>query len=162
MPTERHAAICQLIDKSLAGAASPAEEQAVRDHLTTCAACSVYLEASNRAIGGLDGFRFEVDPALESKVLASLTARARQLEASGHSRRRLWFGCLAAIALTVLGSIAALLLGGVAAPVIHVQPAQLQAGLTAFWILPSFFICLLFLLLPASTSARANGKGISL
>ena len=162
MPTERHAPICHLIDKSLAGAATPQEEQTLREHLGTCSACSEYLEASNRAVAGLDGFRFEMDPALESKVLASLTARAQQLETAGISRRRLWMGCLAALALTLVGSIAALLLGDIAAPVFHVEPMQLQVGLTAFWIVPSFFVCLLFLLLPASSLARTDEKGLSL
>lgn len=159
MPTERHAPICQLIDKSLAGTATPAEEQTLRAHLATCSACSEYLKASNRAIAGLDGFRFEVDHALESKVLASLAVRAQQMEIAAIRRERLWWGWLAAVALTAVGSVLALELGGLAAPLFHVEPVQLQVGLTAFWILPSFFVCVLFLLLPASASRR---KGFSL
>jgi anti-sigma factor RsiW len=163
MPTERHATICNLIDKSLAGATSPAEEQSLCEHLATCAACAEYLEASNRAIAGLNGFRFEVDPGLESKVLASLAARARQMEAK-HARRGAPGGWtwLAAVALTVAGSFAALQLGGIAASFLHIEPAQLQVGLTTFWILPSFFVCLLLLLLPATSSSRLNEKGLSL
>ena len=160
MPTEGH--VHQLIDKSLAGAASQEEEQSLRAHLATCPECSEYLEASNRAITGLDGFRFEVDPALEGKVLASLAARAQQLEAKHTQRGRLWATCVLAIALTVAGSFVASQLGGLAATAFHIQPAQLQVGVTAFWILPSFFICLLFLLLPASLSSRVTEKGLSL
>jgi predicted anti-sigma-YlaC factor YlaD len=163
MPTERHAAICQIIDKSLAGVAMPEEERTLREHLVTCTQCSEYLEASNRAIAGLDGFRFEMDPALESKVMASVAARAQQLEAKHTQRGRLrrW-SWLAAVALTVIGSFTALQLGGIAAPVFHVAPAQLQVGLTAFWIVPSFFVCLLFLLLPARSVSRGDEKGFSL
>ena len=160
MPTERH--MQELIDKSLAGAASFEEEQSLRAHLATCAACSEYLGVSNRAIGGLDGFRFEVDPALESKVLASLAVRAQQLEAKHTQRGRVWGTCLLAIALTVAGSFVVSQLGGLAASAFHIQPAQLQVGVTAFWILPSFLVCVLFLLLPASLTSRANEKGLSL
>jgi anti-sigma factor RsiW len=161
MPTEGHAPFCHIIDKSLAGAATPKEEHTLREHLATCAECSEYLEASHRAIAGLDGFRFEADSALESKVLASLAARAHHLEVKQHGQLRGW-SWLAAVALTVMGSLAALLLGGVAAPVFHVQPAQFQVGVTAFWIVPSFFVCLLFLVLPAASSSRSNEKGLSL
>lgn len=159
MPTEPHAHLCHLIDKSLAGAASPEEEQTLRAHLAICASCNKYLEASNRAIAGLDGLRFGVDPTLEAKVLASLALRAHQLEEK-HNRLRGW-GWLAAVALTVVGSFAASQLGSLAAPIFHVDPVQVRVGLTTFWILPSFFVCLLFLLLPASSSPQRNKKGRS-
>ena len=163
MRTEFHATICNLIDKSLAGTASPEEQQSVREHLASCSTCSGYLEASNRAIAGLDGVRFEVDPELESKVLISLAARAQRLEAKNVERGRVreW-SWLAAVILTVTGSFAASQLEGVAAPILHIEPAQWQIGLTTFWILPSFFVCLLFLLLPASISTGVHEKGLSL
>ena len=163
MPTELHATICNLIDKSLAGAASPQDEQAIREHLATCADCTEYLEASHRAIVGLDGFRFEVDPNLESKILVSLAARAQQLEAKNTDRGpvREW-SWVAAVVLTIAGSFTAFELGGVAASLLHIEPARWQIGFTTMWILPSLFVCLLFLLLPAATPSGVHEKGLSL
>jgi predicted anti-sigma-YlaC factor YlaD len=163
MPTELHATICNLIDKSLAGAASPQEEQAIREHLPTCADCTEYLDASHRAIAGLDVFRFEVDPNLESKILVSLAARAQQLQAKNteHGPVREW-SWVAAVVLTIAGSFAAFEFGGVAASLLHIEPARWQIGFTTIWILPSLFVCLLFLLLPAATSTAVHEKGMSL
>jgi hypothetical protein len=83
MPADRHESICHIIDKSLAGGASVQEEQSLREHLLTCAPCGEYLAASNRAIAGLQGFSFDMDPELDRRVLASLAVRAQQLEANG-------------------------------------------------------------------------------
>jgi predicted anti-sigma-YlaC factor YlaD len=162
MPTERHAPICQLIDKSLAGAASAPEEKMLREHLATCTACSDYRDATARAIAGLEEIRFDVDPGLDRKVLAALALRAQQLETKQTSRVRLWSTSLLALLLTVVGSFAAAQLGGVVAAAFHIQPAQLQLGLTLFWITPSLCLCLLFVLLPMSPVLAANRKGLSL
>jgi hypothetical protein len=169
MPTERHASICQLIDKSLAGATSAQQERTLRDHLATCAGCSDYRDATTRAVRGLEGIRFDVDPSLDRKVFASLALRAQQLEANAQqleakqtSRKRLWSTALLALLLTVVGSFAATQLGDVVATAFHIQPAQLQLGLTLFWITPSLCLCLLFVLLPMSPVLAANRKGLPL
>ena len=87
MQVDRHQEIRHIIDRSLVGAASSQEEQTLREHLLTCVACQQYLKASNEAIAGLGGFSFEVNPDLHGKVLAALTLRAQQLEASKIERR---------------------------------------------------------------------------
>jgi len=157
-----HTLIRQVIDQSLAGASlDPQAQQALREHLSTCAACSQYLEASNRAIAGLEGFSFSIDPGLDSKVLASLARRAQQLEAARIQRQRLWWTSCAALVLTSIGSLAASQLRGLAA-VFHVGPAQFHAGLTTFWILPSLCFCLLFLLLPVFPALLNDKKGLPL
>jgi predicted anti-sigma-YlaC factor YlaD len=168
MPTEHtqsdHASIRRLIDQSLAGAASaqePQAQQALREHLSTCAACRQHLDLSNRAIAGLGDFSFPLDPGLDSKVLAAVAARAQQLEAAHLQRKRLWTTSCLALVLTIIGSFAATQLGSLAAPVFHFQPAQLHLGLAAFWIAPSVCFCLLFLLLPMS-ARFSRKKGLSL
>ena len=91
MQVDRHQEIRHIIDRSLEGAASLQEEQALREHLLTCAPCQEYLNASHRAIAGLGGFSFEVNPELHGKVLAALTQRAQQLETKRVERRpMLW------------------------------------------------------------------------
>jgi hypothetical protein len=160
MQTDRHDQICQIIDKSLAGATSQDQEQILRDHLRACAPCTEYLDASNRAIATLGGFSFDVDPGLDAKVLASLTQRAQELETKPVSRRHMAWVCLIAVLLTAAGSFTASRFGGLVSAVFHLQHAQWQFGLVAFWIVPSLCLCLLFVLL--SVSHAGNEKGLSL
>jgi predicted anti-sigma-YlaC factor YlaD len=156
-----HPSFRRIIDQSLAGAASPQQQQTLREHLATCAACQQYLDASNRAIAALEDFSFTVDPALDSKVLASLAERAQQLEAARIQRQRLgWTSCLALL-LTVTGSVAAAQLCSLAAATFHLEPAQLHLGLATFWITPSVLICML-LLLPGFQAVLGSRKGLSL
>jgi predicted anti-sigma-YlaC factor YlaD len=167
MPIDRsdHQSIRHIIDKSLAGgtrALEPQAQQSLREHLATCAACQQYLDASNRAIASLGDFSFAIDPALDSKVLSSIAARAQELQAASIQRKRLWTTSLLALALTVIGSIAASQLGSLAAPIFHFQPAQLHLALATFWIAPSLCFSLLFLLLPFSPALFRNQKGLSL
>ncbi len=164
MQTEsaRHASFCALIDRSLAGVASPAEEKSLREHLAACAPCAEHLEATRRAIAGLEGFSFALGPAMDSKVHAAIALRAQQLETSRIRRRRMGWGGLLALVLTAVGSFAAAQLGGLAAPALHLDPAQMRFGLTAFWITPSVFFCLLLLLLPAFHARTGSRKGLPL
>lgn len=165
MPTDPtqadHFQLRNIIDKSLAGATSHQDQQTLREHLPTCAACRQYLDASNRAIASLGDFSFAIDPALDRKVLAALAARAQQLQAESTQRRRLWSTSALALILTVAGSIAASQLGTLAAPAFHLDPAQLHAGLATFWIAPSVLICML-LLLPGFQTVLGSRKGLSL
>jgi anti-sigma factor RsiW len=145
MQVDRHEPICRLIDRSLAGAASPSEERSLQDHLSTCAACQEYLEISQRAILSLGGFAFEVDPSLQEKVMGALAAQRAK-----DNPIPVWWGRVAALLLTVVGSFATWRFAGLIAAAFHLQPAQIQLGLAAFWIAPSVCFCLLFLLLPVS------------
>ena len=156
----RHPSYCALIDKSLAGAATPQEEQTLREHLAMCAPCAEHLEATRRVVAGLEGFSFALGPALDSKVHAAVALRAQQLEASRVRRRQMGWGGLVALLLTVLGSLGASRLGSLAASALHVDPAQMRLGLTTFWIMPSIFVCLL-LLLPAFHAGLGSRKGAS-
>lgn len=157
----RHASFCALIDKSLAGAASPAEEQSLREHLAACAPCAEHLETTRRAIAGLEGFSFALGPALDNKVLAAVAVRAQQLETSRVRRRQMGWGALLALLLTAVGSLAASRLGGLAAPALHLDAGLMRFGLIAFWITPSVFVCLLLLLLPMSLHQWNSRKGVS-
>jgi hypothetical protein len=157
-----HPSICALIDKSLAGAATPQEEQTLREHLAACAPCAEHLEATRRVVAGLEGFSFALGPALDSKVLAAVALRAQQLETSRVRRRQMGWGGLLALLLTAVGSLAASRLGSLAGPALHLDPVQMRFGLAAFWITPSLFICLLLLLLPTLHAGLSSKKGFSL
>jgi hypothetical protein len=161
MQVDRHQEIRHIIDRSLAGAASLQEEQALREHLLTCVGCQEYLNASHRAIAGLGGFSFEVNPDLHGKVLAALTLRAQQLDTNRIEQRPMLWSYLAALALTICGSFAAARFSGLAGAVFHLQPALLHFGLLALWIVPSLCFCLLFPILHRLSLGWMNEKGLS-
>jgi anti-sigma factor RsiW len=167
MQADLHDAIRHIIDKSLVGEASAQEQQSLREHLRACAQCETYANDSRRAIAGLSGFSFApfaTDPGLQAKVHAALDARAQQLQATQPSRKRPNYRSivqisLAALLLTIVGSFGALHVGSPLAAVLHLPPAQAQAGVLALWILPSLCFCLFLpalLLLPARSM---NKKG---
>jgi hypothetical protein len=162
MQIDRHHEIRHIIDRSLVGEASSQEEQALRGHLLTCAPCQEYLNASHRAIAGLAGFSFEVNPDLHSKVLAAVTQRAQQLETNRIEQRpMLWSYLAAALVLTVAGSLAAARFGRLAVAVFHLEPAPLHLGLIALWIVPSLCFCFLFPILHRLSVGWMNEKGLS-
>ena len=148
MQADDHSIMRDVIDKTLAGSVSPQEEQSLREHLRSCTECQDYLDAGTRVIAGLGGFSFEVDPGLQAKVFASLKLRAEQLEAAEPSRRRMVWGCIAAVVLLVTGSAIASQCGEMAAGLFHLQPVEVQRVLMAVWVVPSLCIALLFPLLP--------------
>jgi hypothetical protein len=161
MQVDRHQEIRHIIDRSLVGATSSQEEQALREHLLSCVACQEYLNASHQAIAGLGGFSFEVSPDLHGRVLAALTLRAQQLETQRVQQRPMLWSYLAALVLTVAGSFAASRFSGVAGAVFHIEPEPLHIGLLALWIVPSLCFCLLFPVLHRLSADWMNEKGLS-
>jgi anti-sigma factor RsiW len=159
MKADSHETIRHVIDKSLAGEASPQEERSLREHFQDCAQCQEYLSESRRVIASLNGFSFEVDPGLEAKVVSSLKLRAQQLEARQPSRRRIVWGWMIAFVLMVAGSYIASQFGGLAAGVLDLEPMQVQRVLLAFWVVPSLCFWLLFPLLPLLSEIWTNRKG---
>jgi anti-sigma factor RsiW len=161
MHVDHHQEIRNIIDRSLVGTASLQEEQALREHLLTCSACQEYLNASHRAIAALAGFSFEVNPQLHGKVAAALTLRAQQLQANKIKQRPMWWSYVAALLLTVIGSLAAVQFSGLAVAIFHLEPAPWHVGLLALWIVPSLCLCLLFPVLHRLSAGRMNEKGLS-
>jgi hypothetical protein len=161
MQVDRHQEIRHIIDRSLVGAASLQEEQTLREHFLSCAECQEYLNASHRAIAGLGGFSFEVNPDLHEKVLAALTVRAQQLETKRIQQRPIWWSYLAALVLTMAGSFTAARFSGFAGAVFHIEPEALHIGLLAVWIVPSLCFCLLFPVLHRLSAGWTNEKGLS-
>lgn len=159
MQTDLHNDMRRIIDTSLVGEASPAEQQALRKHLLSCAACQQYASDTRRAIVGLNGFSFAPDPALQAKVHAALDVRAQQLQAAQPSRRRIAQISIAALLLTIAGSFGALHIGSPLAAVFHLPLSQAQAGLFTFWIAPSWCFALLLPVLLFLSARSANKKG---
>jgi hypothetical protein len=145
MRSDDHESFQRRIDESLAGEIAVGEEESLREHLQSCGQCQEYLAAGNRVIAGLSGFSFEVDPALQEKVCASISLRAQGRQPN---RRRLAWICIAALVLTAAGSFIDLQFGGLIASVLDIQGTELRHELLTFWILPSLCLLLLFPILP--------------
>ncbi len=162
MNADRHGIFQLMIDKTLAGGVSPQEENSLREHLQACAQCQEYLSANTRAIASLGGFSFEVSQELNTKVCAALKLRARQLEVQRPNRQRLAWICILALTLTAVGSYIDLQFGKMAAAVLGVQPMHMRHELISYWIGPSFWLLLLFPMLPVLLTPGKNRKGSAL
>jgi hypothetical protein len=152
MKIDPHATIRDLIDKTLAGGASPEDDPSLQEHLATCAQCQEYLSAGTRVIATLGGFSFDVDPGLERKVHRSLALRAQQLENAQSNRRRIVWGCVGALVLLITGSWVALEFGNLVAAALNLPPTQVQRLLLLLWVVPSLCFSLLFPILPLLSS----------
>ena len=119
MGSNGHERFQHMIDETLADPGQ--EEPSLRQHLQSCTQCQEYLNANNRAIAGLGGFSFAVDPSLNAKVSASLRLRAQQIKATEPGRRQLVLSCMLALVLTAAGSFFDLRLSGLIASVLDVQ-----------------------------------------
>jgi hypothetical protein len=124
------------------GAISPDEQRWLQHHTEECAECSRYGELSRRAIRALDSFAFEVDPAAALRVENAVRSHANRL-ASNESQARFLIGAMAAMLLTLAGSIvmwqpAAWLAGRWNLP----SPAW-QIGFAMFWLVPSIVLGML-------------------
>jgi hypothetical protein len=155
MGSNGHERFQHMIDETLAGPVQ--EEPSLREHLQSCTQCQDYLAANNRAIAGLGGFSFAVDPRLNANVSASLRLRAQQIKAT-EPGRRLVLSCMLALMLTAAGSFFDLRLSSLIASVLDLQRMQVQHGLIAFWILPSLCLLLLFPILPLLSAGGTNQK----
>jgi predicted anti-sigma-YlaC factor YlaD len=148
MKTDPHATFRDLIDRTLAGGASLEDDQSLQEHLATCDQCQEYLSAGTRVIDSLGGFSFDVDPALDGKVLRSLTVRAQRQEKAELNRRRIVWGCVVALVLLITGSWVALESGNLVAAALNLPPMQVQRLLLLVWVIPSLGLSLLFPILP--------------
>ena len=164
MPADLHHAMRQLIDKSLAGEASPQElstqeQHALSEHLRACALCESYASDGRRAIAALSGFSFAADPGSQEKIHAALALRARELQAARPSRTRIVQVTVAALALTIAGSFGAIHMGDLVAALLHLPASQAHTGLLTFWIAPSWCFSLLLPVLLLVSARSANRKG---
>jgi anti-sigma factor RsiW len=148
MRSDEHESFQRRIDETLAGEIAPGEEESLRGHLQSCTQCQEYLAAGTRVIGGLGGFSFDVDPALQEQVCAAIRLRAQQIESGQPSRRRMAWICMTALLLSAAGSVIDLQFSGLIASVLDIQRTQMRHGLITFWLLPSFCFLLLFPILP--------------
>ena len=151
-----HESFQRMIDESLAGTISTEKQQSLREHLSTCVPCQEYLSVSNRVIAGLSGFSFEVDPALNAKVLAALRLQAQQvswvrprsLQLIRLSIVEYRVGAALAIAL-LLSIVGSASVYEVATHLLHFDMEQVRTDVLIFWLLPSLCATLCLLVTPS-------------
>jgi predicted anti-sigma-YlaC factor YlaD len=153
MQSDRHEIFQHQIDEALAMGTPVHENPSLREHLTSCAQCREYLDASNRVLASLGAFSFELNPAVQRQVSQSIALRAQQLQPAKFDTRRLASVWLVALLLTLAGSFLDLHLGSLFASLLNIKVPQMQAGLLAFWIVPSLCLLLLFPMLPLLSAA---------
>jgi hypothetical protein len=162
MNLDDHESFRRMIDQSLAGAISAEKEQSLREHLSACAPCKEYLSASNRVIAGLSGFSFEVNPTSNARVLAALRLQMQQDRAARPHRRRfirpytvslkVWAALAVALSMSIVGTALLYQVAKYLMVPVHFDNDQVQAGVLAFWLLPS--LCAAFCLLAAPVEKR--------
>jgi len=156
MNSNFHESFQRMVDESLAGTISAEKQQSLREHLSTCVPCQEYLSASNRVIAGLSGFSFEVNPALNAKVLAALRLQARQVSSAQPHRLQLIrqriveykVGPAFAVAL-LLSIVGSASVYEVATHLLHFDKEQVRTDVLIFWLLPSFCATLCLLATPS-------------
>ena len=157
MKTDPHATFRDVIDKTLAGGASPEEDPSLQEHLAACAQCQEYLSAGTRVIASLGGFSFDVDPGLEQKVLWSLIVRAQQLETARVSSPANRVGLRWRPGVADDGLLRLLLqFGNLVAAALNLPPMQVQRLLLLVWVIPSLCLSLLFPILPVLSHREAR------
>jgi len=163
MNLDDHESFQRMIDQNLAGAISAEREQFLREHLSTCAPCKQYLDASNRVIAGLSGFSFELNPTLNSRIVAALRLEVPQDRAARPRPRRFirpftvslkaWAALAVALSMSIVGSALLCKMVTFLLVPVHFDNAQVQAGVLVFWLLPS--LCAAACLLMAPVQKRA-------
>ena len=148
MKPDRHEEFQKMIDESLTLGTPATDNPSLREHLQSCTLCQGYLDANSRVIANLGSFSFEVDPALQERVMASIRQRAPQAHAIQFSLKQVGLMSLLAIVLTVAGSWIDLQAGKLVESALNLQGMHLQQSLLTFWIVPSLCLLLLFPLLP--------------
>lgn len=158
MSGERHERFEELLERGMGAALSAEEERALAEHVAGCAGCREVAGENERAIAGLKGMSFEAGPTLNAKVMLAVRVRAEEMEMRGE-RRRHWVRVgMLAVALAVVGSVADLWVGRLAAALFELPAGVVREGLMAVWIMPSFGLLLLFPLMPLLAGERP-GRG---
>jgi len=144
----------ELIDRSFVEEVSEGERRLMHDHIRDCDGCKRYVELTARTIRGLREFTFTSEPdssAQVREILAHHTETMRQ----HNVQFKVWAGFAVALSMSFLGSALVYQMAKRLAVPMHFDPAQIQAGVLVFWLLPSFCSALCLL------AARGENRGIA-
>jgi len=137
MQSDTHQRARVLVDRALAEGISPEDQRWLTRHTDECVECARYTEMSQRAIRALDSFAFEIDPEASRRVQDAVRER---LIATRPERRSVFAGVVAAMVLTIGGSLVMWALAGWMAQRWGIPARAWQAGFALFWVLPSILL----------------------
>jgi hypothetical protein len=144
----------ELIDRSFVEEVSEGERRLMHDHIRDCDGCKRYVELTGRTIRGLREFTFTSEPdsnAQVREILAHHTGTVRP----HNVQFRIWAAFAVALSLSFVGSALVYQMAKRLAVPMHLDTAQVQAGVLVFWLLPSLCSALCLLAAPGENRGIA-------
>jgi len=127
----------ELIDRSFVEEVSEGERRLMHDHIRDCDGCKRYVELTGRAIRGFREFTFTSEPDSSAQVVEILAHHAETMR-QRNVRFKIWAAFAVAISMSFVGSALVYQMAKRLAVPMHIDAAQIQAGVLVFWLLPSF------------------------
>jgi hypothetical protein len=144
----------ELIDRSFVEEVSEGERRLMHDHIRDCDGCKRYVELTARTIRGLRKFTFtnEADSSAQViEILAHHTGTMRR----HNVQFKIWAAFAVALSMSIVGSALVYQVAKFLAVPMHLDNAQVQAGVLVFWLLPSFCSALCMLAAPGENRGIA-------
>ncbi|HWC98567.1 MAG TPA: hypothetical protein VG456_17525 [Candidatus Sulfopaludibacter sp.] len=159
MPLEKHEKARLLLHRSLVEGISREDQQWLDAHVGECAECAGYADLAARAVGALDWFAIDLDPAAALRVENVVRSRAEEMKSAESQVKSVWIGTGVAIFLTFTGSAVAWhVLAGLASQW-NLPSRAWQIGFAAFWLLPSLLLALVPLFRRTLMGEDSDSKG---
>ena len=143
MPLESHEKARFLLHRALVEGISPEDRRWLDAHVGQCAECGRYADLSVRAVGELDWFALELDPAAALRVENVVRSRAEEMRSAESHAKSLWIGTAVALFLTFTGSAVTWRSLAWLAIQWNLPSRVWQMVFAAFWLLPSLLLALL-------------------
>ncbi len=146
MPSNPHERAQRLLDQAAVEGISQRERIWLDAHILECSECAVHAELSQRAIRAFGQFAFPVDPGVAMRVQEVISDRAGRMVPNDSEGQNGWIGNVAAVLLTVAGSLAMWRAVAWVAGLWQVPMPVWEIGFVTFWMAPSiaFSVLLLF------------------
>ena len=162
MPLENHKRARFLLHRSLVEGISVEDRHWLDAHVGQCAECGRYADLSARAVGALDCFALDLDPATALRVENIVRGRAEEMRSAESRAKRLWIGTGLAIFLTFTGSAVMWRTLASLASQWNLPSRVWQIGFAAFWLLPSLLLALLPLFRRRLLGEHSDSEGQTL
>ena len=144
----------ELIDRSFVEEVSESERRLMHDHIRDCDVCKRYVELTARTIRGLREFTFTSEPDSSAQVLEILAHHAGTMRRH-NVQFKIWATFAVALSMSIVGSALVYQVAKFLAAPMHLDNAQVQAGVFVFWLLPSFCSALCMLAAPGENRGIA-------
>jgi predicted anti-sigma-YlaC factor YlaD len=144
----------ELIDRSFVEEVSEGERQLIHNHIRDCDGCKRYVELTARTTRGLREFTFTSEPDSNDKVREILAHHTRTMR-QRNVQFKIWAAFAVALSLSIVGSALVYQVAKLLTVPMHLDTAQVQAGVLVFWLLPSFCAALRLLAAPGENRGIA-------